>query len=117
PGRPDKHLVYNVTKFYTTVLLNHGINIYRYTKGFCHAKVLIIDDKLASVGSYNLDNRSAVIDFEITALITHDAVQDVVDHFIQDKQDSEKLDYASWSNRSIVTRLFEGLLSIFTPIL
>ncbi len=117
PGRPDKQLVYNVTKFYTTVLLNHGINIYRYTKGFCHAKVLIIDDKLASVGSYNLDNRSAVIDFEITALITHDAVQDVVDHFIQDKQDSEKLDYASWSNRSIVTRLFEGLLSIFTPIL
>jgi cardiolipin synthase len=117
PGRPDKHLVYNVTKFYATVLLNHGINIYRYTKGFCHAKVLIIDDKIASVGSYNLDNRSAVIDFEVTALITHKAVQDVVDQFIQDKHDSEHLDPTTWNNRFILTRLFEGLLSIFTPIL
>jgi cardiolipin synthase len=117
PGIPDKRLVYSVTKFYASVLLNHGINVYRYTKGFCHAKVLIVDDKIASVGSYNLDNRSAVIDFEITALVTDQAVIDVVDHFIQDKQDSEKLDKASWNQRFILTRLFEGLLSIFTPIL
>lgn len=117
PGKPDKRLVYNVTKFYASVLLNHGINVHRYKKGFCHAKILIVDDKIASVGSYNLDNRSAVIDFEITALITESAVQDVVNHFIQDKQDSEQLDSVSWNNRFILTRLFEGLLSIFTPIL
>ncbi|MFW6318858.1 MAG: cardiolipin synthase [Bacillota bacterium] len=117
PGKPDKRLVYNVTKFYASVLLNHGINVYRYTKGFCHAKILIVDDKIASVGSYNLDNRSAVIDFEITALLTDQAVTDVVDHFILDKQDSEQLNQATWNKRFILTRLFEGLLSIFTPIL
>ncbi len=117
PGTPDKYLVYKVTLFYATTLLEHGINVYRYTKGFSHAKILVIDDKIASVGSYNLDNRSALIDFEITALFTGNAVETIVDQFIQDKQDSTQIDSETWQKRFIIKRLFEGLLSIFTPII
>ncbi len=117
PGTPDKRLVYNVTKFFATVMLKHDINVYQYTKGFSHAKIFVIDDKLASVGSYNLDNRSAVIDFEITALFTGSAVQTIVDQFIQDKQDSHKIDPITWQKRNIFIKVFEGLLSIFAPII
>ena len=117
PGTPDKYLVYKVTLFYATTLLEHGIDVYQYTKGFSHAKILVIDDKIASVGSYNLDNRSAVIDFEITALFTGNAVNTIVDQYIQDKQDSTQINREKWLKRPLIARLFEGLLSIFTPII
>ena len=117
PGKPDKLLVYKVTKYYAGVLLKHGASIHIYEKGFCHAKILIVDDEVASVGSYNFDNRSAVIDFEVTALFTGSAVLDVVKSFNQDKQDSRLLMMDEWRNRSIIHPIIEGVLSVFTPII
>ncbi len=117
PGTPDKYLVYKVTQYFATMLLTHTIDVYRYVKGFSHAKVLIIDDKIASVGSYNMNHRSALIDFEITALFTGDAVQTVLDQYAQDKIDSEKIDPVAWKKRPIYHRLFEVAMSIFTPII
>ena len=45
-----------------------GIKIYRYTGGFLHQKVVLVDDRLAAVGTANLDNRSLRLNFEITVL-------------------------------------------------
>jgi len=117
PGIPDKYLIYKVTKFYITSLLEEGIKVYTYDLGFAHAKVLIVDDEVASVGSYNLDNRSAVIDFEVTALIYNDSVQTLSKQFEEDKQDSTLKDLKTWKKRNVITRLIEGVLSIFTPII
>lgn len=46
-----------------------GVKIFRYTDGFLHQKVVLVDDELASIGSVNLDNRSCRLNFEITALV------------------------------------------------
>ncbi|QBG48496.1 cardiolipin synthase [Verrucomicrobia bacterium S94] len=46
-----------------------GARIYRYTRGFLHAKTILVDDKIAAVGTANLDNRSLRLNFEITAWI------------------------------------------------
>ena len=117
PGTPDKWLVYRVTKFFMGVLLHHGVNVYTYTPGFSHAKVLIVDDKVASVGSYNLDNRSAVIDFELTALFVNDTVQTLIKDFEHDLAQSTLQTDEDFKNRRFASRLLEGALSIFTPIL
>ncbi len=117
PGIPDKRLVYRVTTFFMGLLLEAGVKVYTYDPGFCHSKVLIVDDRIASVGSYNLDNRSAVIDFEVTALLYNDSVQELVYQFAIDKDASTLKNYQAFKKRSYVTRLFEGALSIFTPIL
>ncbi len=117
PGEPDKYLVYKVTKSFVSNLLNHNIKIYQYQKGFCHAKVFIVDDKIASVGSYNLDNRSAVIDFEVTMLMAGDPLPRLVDDFEQDKKDSTLIDPEEWANRPLIIRLVEGVMSIFSPII
>ena len=116
PGTPDKYLVYKVTQYFAYAFAKHGIKIYVYQPGFCHAKILIIDDLLASVGSYNLDNRSALIDFEVSALFYDvKALETLVQQFEDDKKDSKLLDINE--KRSIFNRLFEGLMSIFTPII
>jgi cardiolipin synthase len=115
PGIPDKYLVYVVTKYFAHAFSEIGIDVYLYQPGFTHAKVLIIDDNLASVGSYNLDNRSAIIDFEVTLLSNDEALlTDLVDDFNQDKLEALSI---KEEKRHVITRLFEGLLSIFSPII
>ncbi|MFW6298454.1 MAG: cardiolipin synthase [Bacillota bacterium] len=117
PGVPDKQLIHSVTQSFVSSLLDYNIKIYRYDKGFCHAKVLIIDDEIASVGTYNLDNRSAHLSFEISTLFTHDAVNEVVRDFIEDKQNSTLITLEEWQERSVVIRFFENLLALFSPII
>jgi phosphatidylserine/phosphatidylglycerophosphate/cardiolipin synthase-like enzyme len=50
--------------------LPYGIRLFRYHRGFLHQKVMLIDDRLAAVGTANLDNRSFRLNFEITAFCT-----------------------------------------------
>ena len=49
-----------------------GVKIWRYQRGFMHQKILLADNDLAIVGSVNLDFRSFMLNFELSA-----AVQDV----------------------------------------
>ena len=46
-----------------------GVKIWRYQRGFMHQKVLLADDDLAIVGSVNLDFRSFMLNFELSAVV------------------------------------------------
>ncbi len=67
PERPDHLLVWLSAFAYYPSSIPYGIRIFRYTRGFLHQKVMLIDDRMASVGTANLDNRSFRLNFEITA--------------------------------------------------
>ncbi|MFP4286278.1 MAG: cardiolipin synthase [Candidatus Izemoplasmataceae bacterium] len=115
PGIPDKYLVYIVTKYFAHAFSELDIHVYTYQPGFTHAKIFMVDDSLVSVGSYNLDNRSAMIDFEITLLSNDQTlIKDLTDDFNQDLLDSVDI---KEEKRNLFTRLFEGLLSLFSPII
>ena len=45
------------------------VELYRYDNGFLHAKLVIVDDTLASVGTANMDYRSLTDNLEVTAFI------------------------------------------------
>lgn len=64
PGVPDKWLVKELAKSHYARLVKAGVEIYEYTPGFLHAKVYLADDKLAMVGTINMDHRSLVHNFE-----------------------------------------------------
>ena len=49
-------------------MLRAGVKVYFYTKGFLHAKMLIVDDLLTVVGSANMDFRSFEHNFEINVV-------------------------------------------------
>ncbi len=116
PGKPDKKYIYEVSRSFFQELLEEGIKIYTYPKTFTHAKVFIIDDNLASCGTYNLDNRSARINFEATALLFRQGVDDLVKDYEADRSKSNLVDKDKWINRNIVQRIFEGLISLFAPL-
>ncbi len=64
PGIPDKKLVYSVTRSFYPALVKHGVRIYEWTPGFCHCKMSVADDKMATCGTINLDYRSLYHHFE-----------------------------------------------------
>ena len=73
PGIPDKKLVYRLTRSYYVPLIRAGVKIYEYTPGFLHAKCYVSDDKIAVVGSINMDYRSLFLHFECGALLLYNS--------------------------------------------
>ena len=78
PGIPDKPMVFYMAKSYYPPLLRAGVKIYEYTPGFVHAKSYVCDDRIATVGTINMDFRSLYLHFECgTLLYECKAVMDV----------------------------------------
>ena len=69
PHIPDKKTVFALTRSNYEFLMNAGVKIYEYTPGFLHAKMLLSDDKVAFVGTINLDYRSLTHHYECGAVI------------------------------------------------
>ncbi len=64
PQIPDKKTVFCLTQSYYRQLSEAGVKIYQFTPGFIHAKCMVCDDKVATVGTINLDYRSLYLHFE-----------------------------------------------------
>ena len=69
PNKPDHLFVYWATYSYVGQLLKAGAKVYHYDKGFIHAKMIVVDDEAASVGTANIDVRSFSLNFEVNAFI------------------------------------------------
>jgi cardiolipin synthase len=84
PGIPDKQVPYAMAKTHYRNQLDAGVKIYEYTPGFVHAKVFVVDDQEAVVGTINLDYRSLYHHFECAAYLcgvecVHDIEADFAD--------------------------------------
>ncbi len=66
PSRPDHILVWLSAYTFYEQSIPLGVRLFSYERGFLHQKVILIDDRLASVGTANLDNRSFRLNFEIS---------------------------------------------------
>lgn len=71
PEKVDHTLVWLASHSHADEMMARGIKVYRYQKGFLHQKVVLVDDKLTSIGTVNFDNRSFRINFELTLWFTH----------------------------------------------
>jgi len=69
PFRAD-HLLPMLSSFsYYESLALAGIELWRYQPGFLHQKALLVDDRLAAVGSINVDYRSFHLNFELVVMV------------------------------------------------
>ena len=64
PHRWDKRFVHFTTRSYYRELITAGVKIFEYTPGFIHAKTIVCDGEIATVGSANMDFRSLYLQFE-----------------------------------------------------
>jgi cardiolipin synthase len=91
-------------------LLRAGTRIWMYKKGFMHAKTLLMDDEVASVGTANLDSRSFDINFEIQAFIYDEKIcSQMAGYFLKDLDDSVECSLSEWKNRGMRSRILESI--------
>ena len=117
PGIPDKPMVFFMAKSYYPPLLKAGVQIYEYTPGFVHAKSYVCDDKIATVGTINMDFRSLYLHFECgTFLYGCKAVLDV-------KRDMEecfpKCHQVSLGDcrRGLIGNMITSVLRVLAPLM
>ena len=118
PGIPDKKSVNKLTKSYYASLIEAGCMIYEFTPGFIHAKMCISDDKLAVVGTINLDYRSFYHHFENAVLMFKtDCISDIKKEF--DTIISRCADVTEKFSRrpNIFIRLGRTILRLVAPML
>lgn len=117
PGIPDKKLVFRVTRSYYGALLEAGVKIYEYTPGFLHAKNFVCDDKVATVGTVNMDYRSLFLHFECGVYMYNaSSVMDIKDDFmdtISIGKEISKDDIVKGQFKSFV----DALLRVIAPLL
>ncbi|MBM7540865.1 cardiolipin synthase [Amphibacillus cookii] len=118
PNKPDHPFVYWATFSYIGNMLEAGAKIYIYQNGFLHAKTIMVDGKLASVGTANIDVRSFRLNFEVNAfLYSEDVTNRLVQDFKGDMEESYLLTYEAYKKRSIWIRFKESVARLISPIL
>ncbi len=118
PSRPDKRLVFYASHSYFPELMEAGVKIYEYQKGFMHSKVVIVDHELASIGTSNMDMRSFNLNFEVNAfLFRTDSTIQLVTDYINDLDEAVLIDKDAFKKRAIGYRIIESTSRLLSPLL
>ncbi|RAP77643.1 cardiolipin synthase [Paenibacillus montanisoli] len=118
PSRPDHKMVYWASYSYLGDLLSEGMKCYLYEKGFLHAKTIVVDGHVASVGTANVDIRSFKLNFEVNAILYDTATAAELKRIFEaDMADSTELTYEVYKKRSTLQRFKESCVRLLSPIL
>lgn len=117
PGIPDKKIVNELTKAYYNNLLESGVKIYEYTKGFVHAKTFLVDSSYATVGTINLDYRSLYLHFECGALMYKtDCIKDIEKDFSETLKECKQIKLSD-TKIDFLRKLKRSILRLFSPLM
>jgi len=118
PFKPDHPFVYWASLYYVGSLLKSGVRVFQFRPGFVHAKTLVIDGEVASVGSANFDVRSFELNFETNAVVYDAALASEIVRAFQDDVLSHcvELTPAQYAKRSYRVKFMESISRLYTPI-
>jgi cardiolipin synthase len=118
PNKPDHIFIYWATLAYVGELIEYGAKIYIYDKGFLHAKTIVVDDSVSSVGSCNFDVRSFGLNFETNAFVYDRGVATKLKkHFVDDLKYCTHYDRDKYNHRGKLIKIKESISRLFSPLL
>lgn len=118
PDNPDHALVWLASMAHADAMVQHDIAVYRYTDGFLHQKVVLMDEEMATVGSVNFDNRSFAINFEITLWFTDPETIAGVDAMLaRDFESCRRVGLSEVDSRLWALRLATQAARLLSPVL
>lgn len=99
-------------------VIQAGVRVYQYRKGYLHAKTISIDGELCSIGSANIDIRSFSINYEINAVLySRDLARRLEQDFERDLADCTLFDPEEYRRRSILLRARDSFARLLSPLL
>ena len=118
PEQSDSKLVHWSSFSFIGELLDAGIKVYLYRKGFTHSKLMIVDDAFCSIGTANMDIRSFDQNFEINALIYDQRMTIAMRNiFMNDIKDLKYININDWDERPRWVFFRESVARLFSPLL
>ena len=118
PEKSDTKIAHWSTMSYIAELLEAGIKIYLFKKGFNHSKVISIDGKMSIVGSANMDVRSFEHNFEVMAVIyNQECAETVENQYIEDIRSCREISAGKWATRSVGDKIKESFARLWGPLL
>ena len=118
PFDSDSWIVQSASLSFIQRLLDANVQVFLYQRGFIHAKVILIDDNFASVGTANMDYRSFDLNHEVNTYIYDKGIVDTLQgQFDDDLTFCQKIDLVQWEKRSFKQKLKESLCRLLAPLL
>jgi len=117
PHRWDKWVVEITSRSYYRRLIQAGVKVYEYSSGFNHGKTFVSDDKIATVGTTNLDFRSLYLHFECGVLLySSDTVMAIKEDFLRTMPNCQEMTIKDCA-RNALQRVVQDVLRVFAPLL
>jgi len=118
PNKPDHMFVYWASLSYIGELLDSGVKAYTYENGFVHAKTIVVDSKISTVGTANIDVRSFRLNFEVNAFIYDTKTSaNLKKIFENDLKSCCEFTIEKYKKRSKVIIFKESISRLLSPVL
>jgi len=118
PMHSDSAVINAAARSYYATVLDCGVEIYLYKKGFVHAKTIVADGQLAIIGSANMDHRSFELNFEVNSMIYDTKIAlELKQAFLNDIKDAELINPETWKKRTLFKQLPEKICRLLSPLL
>lgn len=118
PHIPDKWYVFAVTRANYRDLIAGGVKIYEYTPGFVHGKTFVVDDKMAIVGTVNMDYRSYYLHYECGVWFYRSkVVMDVKRDYLETLGKSHQVTLQECKDVRLPVRIMRAILNLFSPMM
>jgi cardiolipin synthase A/B len=99
-------------------VVNAGVRVFLYEKGYLHAKTISVDSEVCSIGSTNIDTRSFSINYELNAVLYNERLtRELEAAFQRDLEDCTEFDASEYRSRSAAVRFRDSVARLFSPLL
>ena len=119
PAKSDYVFMTWASSSYIKELLEAGVRVYEYDENsFVHAKTIVADGEVSSVGTANLDVRSFSMNFEVNAFIyDRKLAEKLTESFFCDLEESKEITMETIDGKKIPRILLESWAKLFSPLL
>lgn len=118
PERADNWITHLGSRSYLRDVMQAGVKVFFYKKGFLHSKLMVSDDMLSTVGSTNVDFRSFEHNFEVNAFMYDvETALEMKEIFLQDQRESTQIFLKNWVRRSWRQKAAESVVRLLAPLL
>jgi cardiolipin synthase len=118
PSKSNHKVVFQAGRSFYEELLEAGVDIYEYGPGMIHAKTMVVDGRVALVGSANMDLRSFRLNFEVHAVIRDATTASELERcFEADLAMSQRIELAAFRGRSAALKVVEGAARLLSPLM
>ena len=119
PGIPDKKWVYYLSRSYYAEFIKSGVEIYEYTPGFVHEKIMLADKDIAVVGSINLDFRSLYLHYEDAVCVYNcsKTIDDIYEDLTNTLSSCHQITLRDVKKRKWYEKFCGAFIKLFAPLM